>query len=81
MTYPRLQSAPAPVPSAASAPQDEIDAASRRRALDGIHRCLALLIGVVARDWRHCGKAACARSRRCRGFACEAEPDAQDQVE
>jgi hypothetical protein len=35
------------------------------------------LIAIAAgRDYEHCGKAACARSRRCRGFACE--PDAGD---
>jgi hypothetical protein len=68
-----LESAPPAAPT-----QDEIDAAGRRRALDAMHRCLALLVGVVARDWRHCGKAACARSRRCRGFACEPEVDGED---
>jgi hypothetical protein len=66
MSYPRLQSAPAASPT-----QDEIDAATRKRTLDGMDRCLALLVGQVARDWRDCGKAACKRSRRCRGFACE----------
>jgi hypothetical protein len=73
MSYPRLQSEPAPL---ASPTQDEVDAATRRRAIDGLHRCMALLAGALGRDWRHCGKAACARSRRCRGFACE--PDARD---
>jgi hypothetical protein len=63
---------------AASPSQDEIDAASRRRAREAMHRCLALLIGLAAQDWRHCGKAACARSRRCRGFACEPELDGED---
>ena len=29
-----------------------------------------MLIG-MNRDYERCGKAACARSRRCRGFACE----------
>ena len=73
MSYPRLESAPPAAPT-----QDEIDAASRRRALEAMHRSLALLVGVVARDWRHCGKAACLRSRRCRGQVCEdlaCEPD------
>ena len=37
------------------------------------------LIAIAAgRDYEHCGKAACARSRRCRGFACE--PDAADDA-
>jgi hypothetical protein len=70
MSFPRLDS-PSP---AASPTQDEVDAASRRRALDGFHRCVALLAAAIGRDWRHCGKAACKRSRRCRGFACEPHP-------
>jgi hypothetical protein len=37
------------------------------------------LIAIAAsRDYERCGKAACARSRRCRGFACE--PDAGDEA-
>jgi hypothetical protein len=55
---------------------DEAEAARelshvRQRTLDAIDRCLALLVELAAEDWRRCGKAACARSRRCRGFACE----------
>jgi hypothetical protein len=34
-------------------------------------RCMrAILIG-MNRDFERCGKASCARARRCRGFACE----------
>jgi hypothetical protein len=51
--------------------QAAIDAAARRRAVDAVGRCLVTLIAGIARDHQHCGKAACARSRRCRGFVCE----------
>jgi hypothetical protein len=34
---------------------------------------LCALVSHLSRDHDHCGKAACARSRRCRGFACEPE--------
>ena len=70
MSYPHLDPAPAP---ATSPTQDEIDAARRRRIVDGIHRCIALLLDGIAREWAYCGKAACKRARRCRGFACEPE--------
>jgi len=43
----------------------------RARTRDRLHRCVALLLDAVARDWRHCGKAACLRSRRCHGLACK----------
>jgi hypothetical protein len=52
-------------------PQALIDQASRRRAVDAVARCMRLLAIAAGRDYEHCGKAACARSRRCRGFACE----------
>ena len=58
-------------------PQALIDQASRRRAFDAVARCMRLLAIAAGRDYEHCGKAACARSRRCRGFACE--PDGDDQ--
>jgi hypothetical protein len=48
----------------------------RKRTLDGIERCVVLLLDAIRRDWRDCGKAACARSRRCRGLACD--PYARD---
>jgi hypothetical protein len=51
---------------------DELDC-TRLRALNGVKRCVALLLDAIGRDWRHCGKASCARARRCRGFACELE--------
>lgn len=62
-------------PMTAATTNEEIEC-TRKRALDGFQRCLALLSGVVARDWRHCGKAAC--SRRCRGFACK--PESGDEI-
>ena len=40
---------------------------------------MRLLAIAAGRDYEHCGKAACARSRRCRGFACE--PDGDDQAD
>jgi hypothetical protein len=70
MSYPHLDRPPAPTPT-----QDEIDAATRQRANDTLDRCLARLVGEIAQDWLHCGKAACRRARRCRGFACEPEFD------
>ena len=59
-------------------PQALIDQASRRRAFDAVARCMRLLAIAAGRDYEHCGKAACARSRRCRGFACE--PDGDDEA-
>ena len=55
-----------------------IDQASRRRALDAVARCMPLIAIATSRDYERCGKAACARSRSCRGFACE--PDADDEA-
>jgi hypothetical protein len=66
MSYPRVDSGPAASPT-----QAEVDEASRRRAIDALYRALTRLVKASAEDWRHCGKAACLRSRRCRGFACE----------
>ena len=48
----------------------EIESA-RDRVLDGIMRRLRQLVIAVSRDYAYCGKAACKRSRRCRGMACE----------
>jgi hypothetical protein len=58
-------------------PQALIDQASRRRAFDAVARCMRLVAIAAGRDYEHCGKVACARLRRCRGFACE--PDADDE--
>ena len=44
--------------------------AIRARTLDGIYRCVERLARGLSRDWPRCGKAACRRSRRCRGSAC-----------
>ena len=73
MSYPRVDSGPAlsARQTLSPPPQDEIDAASRQRAFDALYRALDRLVRGAAEDWRHCGKAACLRSRRCRGFACE----------
>ena len=71
MSYPRFESGPAPSQEDNRRPtQDEIDDVSKERALEALERALARLTRDVASDWRHCGKAACRRSRRCRGFAC-----------
>ena len=52
--------------------EDDYDyAASRARIVERVERCLRALLVGMGRDYLHCGKAACARSRRCRGFACE----------
>jgi hypothetical protein len=52
-------------------PQTAPGAATRKRTIDAAYRCVAKLIARIARDHERCGKAACVRSRRCRGFACE----------
>jgi hypothetical protein len=57
-------------------PQPAIDQAGRRRALAALERALQTMLAGLSRDHQRCGKAACARSRRCRGTACE--PDRED---
>jgi len=47
----------------------------KERTLDRLAQCMAQFTSQLARDWAYCGKAACARSRRCRGFACEPDED------
>ncbi len=46
----------------------------RARAIRSAMRCVRSLLIALGRDYERCGKAACARSRRCRGFACEPYP-------
>jgi hypothetical protein len=72
MTYPHFEST---APPDSSTPQDKIDAESRRRAFASLERCLRKLAAGTGRDHERCGKAACARSRRCRGFACEPDDE------
>ena len=60
--------------TATSDPIDDI----RRRAIEGIDRCRRKLLIALSRDYQHCGKASCARSRRCRGFACEPDVDGDE---
>jgi hypothetical protein len=43
----------------------------RRRAVQSVMRCMRTILIAMGRDYERCGKAACTRSRRCRGFACE----------
>ena len=43
----------------------------RRRAIQSAMRCIRALLIQLGRDYERCGKAACARTRRCRGLACE----------
>lgn len=47
------------------------NAAIRADIIASIERSLRHLLIAIGRDYEDCGKAACARSRRCRGFACE----------
>ena len=60
----------------------EIDAADneietiRERIIASAMRCIRMQLIALGRDWERCGKASCARTRRCRGFACE--PDVGD---
>jgi hypothetical protein len=49
----------------------------KERTIDRLGECIARFAGQIARDWAHCGKAACARSRRCRGFACQPRENAE----
>jgi hypothetical protein len=56
----------------------ELDAL-KARTIAGIYRCLAMLAAGIARDHLSCGKAACLRSGRCRGFACEPDIDDGDE--
>jgi hypothetical protein len=45
--------------------------ARAKRIEERVLRCVrAMLIG-MNRDYERCGKAACARSRRCRGYVCD----------
>ena len=53
---------------------NEIDAI-RERLTASVMRCLRMQLVAIGRDYERCGKAACARSRRCRGFACEPRRD------
>jgi hypothetical protein len=50
----------------------------RQRVIDGIDRCRRKILIALNRDYQHCGKASCARSRRCRGFACEPDLDGDE---
>jgi hypothetical protein len=42
----------------------------QQRTLDAIYRCVDRLLLEIGREWRDCGRAACARSRRCRRAFC-----------
>ena len=50
-----------------------IDAAFKNRLLARIHACARAMLVDVTRTWESCGKARCARARRCRGSACGLE--------
>ena len=54
---------------------NEIEAI-RERIIASAMRCIRMQLIALGRDWERCGKASCARTRRCRGFACE--PDVMD---
>lgn len=56
--------------------QPIIGAAARRRVVAKIERCIGLVLDGIERrqrdrHHRRCGRTTCARSRRCRGFACD----------
>lgn len=59
---------------------DEEIACIRRRTLDSAGRALRAALVALSRDYLNCGKAACARSRRCRGFACERDRGGAEHV-
>jgi hypothetical protein len=52
-------------------------AAGRARTLDALERCIVRLVDLLDPDHSFCGKAACRRSRRCRGFACGRPADGE----
>ena len=56
-----------------ASPAQRKQAATRKRVIASMERSLRSLLVALGRDYEWCGKAACARSRRCRGFACEPE--------
>jgi hypothetical protein len=58
-------------------PAQREQVATRKRVIASMERSLRSLLVALGRDYEWCGKAACARSRRCRGFACE--PEIADQ--
>jgi hypothetical protein len=60
-----------------ASPAQQEHAAVRKRTIASIESGLRSLLVAIGRDYEWCGKAACARSRRCRGFACE--PDMADE--
>ncbi len=47
----------------------------KQRTRDRMARCVRAMYAAIEREWETCGKASCARSRRCRGLACEPEGD------
>ena len=50
-------------------PADDIENI-RERTLASAYRAIEKMLVTITRDYERCGKAACARARRCRGFAC-----------
>ena len=56
-----------------ASPAQREHAATRKRTVASMERSLRSLLVGLGRNYEWCGKAACARSRRCRGFACEPE--------
>jgi hypothetical protein len=45
----------------------------RERVIASAMRCIRMQLIALGHDWERCGKASCARTRRCCGFACETE--------
>jgi hypothetical protein len=65
------------MPNGKPLPNDARDEneAIRDRTIASMERSIRTMLIAIGRDWERCGKAACARSRRCRGFVCEPEDD------
>ena len=42
----------------------------KRSVIERVSRCARAMASELERSWETCGKASCARSGRCRGFAC-----------
>jgi hypothetical protein len=52
------------------------NAAIRERIVERVLNAQRRILIALGRDWERCGKTACKRSKRCRGFNCEPEMDA-----
>jgi hypothetical protein len=65
-------------------PAPDISENDKRRVIDRLNAAMPRIAANLLRDWKHCGKAACRRARRCRGAparvdnGCAAFDDGED---